>query len=203
MDQLLTYLDLAGVFVFAISGALAAARKDMDVFGIIVLSLMPAVGGGTLRDLVLGEPVFWVQNTTSIWAALAASALTFFVADKLESRMTWLIWADAAGLALFCVVGAEKALMVSGSPLIAIMLGVATGVAGGIVRDIICNEIPLVLRDDQEIYATAAFVGAGLYCAMIYFNASPVYALWSGIVAAFIIRAAAIKLGWRLPKALH
>ncbi len=203
MEQLLTFFDLAGVFVFAISGALAAVRKGMDVFGIIVLALMPAVGGGTLRDLVLGEPVFWVQNTTSIWAALAAAALTFFVAHKLESRMKWLIWADAAGLALFCVVGAEKALTVSGSPLIAVMLGVATGVAGGIVRDIICNEIPLVLRNDQEIYATAAFVGAGLYCAMIFFALPPTYALWAGMAAAFLTRAAAIKYGWRLPKALY
>ncbi len=203
MEQLLTYFDLAGVFVFAISGALAAVRKGMDVFGIIVLALMPAVGGGTLRDLVLGEPVFWVQNTESIWAALLAAALTFFVAHKLESRMRWLIWADAAGLALFCVVGAEKALAVSGSPLIAIMLGVATGVAGGIVRDIICNEIPLVLRNDQEIYATAAFVGAGLYCLMIYVAVPPTYALWVGMLAAFLTRTAAIKWGWRLPKALY
>lgn len=203
MQQLLIYFDLVGVFVFAVSGALAAVRKDMDIFGIMVVALMPAVGGGTIRDLVIGEPVFWVQNTASIWAALAASILTFFVANKLESRMTWLIWADAAGLALFCVVGAEKALMVSGSPMIAIMLGVATGVAGGIIRDIICNEIPLVLRDDQEIYATAAFVGAGLYCLLIYINVDPVYALWSGMAAAFITRAAAIKLGWRLPKALY
>ncbi len=203
MEQLLTFFDLAGVFVFAISGALAAVRKGMDVFGIMVLALMPAVGGGTLRDLVLGEPVFWVQNTASIWAALAAAALTFFVAPKLESRMKWLIWADAAGLALFCVVGAEKALTVSGSPLIAVMLGVATGVAGGIVRDIICNEIPLVLKSESEIYATAAFVGAGLYCIMIFFALPPTYALWAGMLAAFLTRAAGIKYGWRLPKALY
>lgn len=203
MNQLLIYFDLVGVFVFAVSGALAAVRNNMDIFGITVVALMPAVGGGTLRDLVLGEPVFWVQNTASIWAALAAAGLTFFVASKLESRMRWLIWADAAGLALFCVVGAEKALVVSGSPLIAIMLGVATGVAGGIIRDIICNEIPLVLRDDQEIYATAAFVGAGLYVAAYYAGVDPVYALWIGMGAAFITRAAAIRLGWRLPRALY
>lgn len=203
MNQLLIYFDLVGVFVFAVSGALAAVRNNMDIFGITVVALMPAVGGGTLRDLVLGEPVFWVQNTTSIWAALAAAGLTFFVASKLESRMRWLIWADAAGLALFCVVGAEKALAVSGSPLIAIMLGVATGVAGGIIRDIICNEIPLVLRDDQEIYATAAFVGAGLYVATYYGGIDPVYALWIGMGAAFVTRGAAIRLGWRLPRALY
>lgn len=203
MDQLLTYFDLVGVFVFAVSGALAAVRKNMDIFGISVVALMPAVGGGTLRDLVLGEPVFWVQNTASIWAALAAAMLTFFIAGKLESRMKWLVWADAAGLALFCVAGAEKALAVSGSPMIAVMLGVATGVAGGIIRDIICNEIPLVLRDDQEIYATAAFVGAGCYVLCAYLGVEPIYALWAGMVSAFVTRAAAIWLGWRLPRALY
>lgn len=202
MEQLLTFLDLAGVFVFAISGALAAARKDMDLFGIGVLALMPAVGGGTLRDLVLGEPVFWVAGTTSIWVALAAAALTFGFARFVESRMKWLTWADAAGLSLFCVVGAEKALMISGSPLVAIMLGVATGVAGGIIRDVICNEIPLVMKQG-ELYATAAFAGAGMFCLLNYFAVTGTIALWVSIGTAFAIRAAAIQLGWKLPKALY
>jgi len=201
MEQLLTYFDLAGVFVFAISGALAAARKDMDLFGIAVLALMPAVGGGTLRDLVLGEPVFWVTGTLSIWVALAAAVLTFLFARLLESRMKWLVWADAAGLALFCVVGAEKALMVSGSPTIAVMLGVATGVAGGIIRDVICNEVPFVLK--EEIYATAAFAGAGAFCLFNYMGLEGSFTLWLSMVIAFVIRALAIIKGWTLPKALY
>jgi uncharacterized membrane protein YeiH len=201
VEILLTYFDLAGVFVFAISGALAAARKDMDLFGIIVLALMTAVGGGTLRDLVLGEPVFWVQNTTSVWAALAAAGLSFLFARHLASRITWLKWADAAGLALFSVVGAEKALALSGSPLIAVMLGVGTGVMGGLIRDVICNEIPLVLK--QEIYATAAFVGAGLFCLFSYMGMDGSMALWLAIAFAFTIRAAAIWRGWTLPKTLY
>jgi len=202
LDQLLTYFDLAGVFVFAISGALAAARADMDLFGICVLALMPAVGGGTLRDLVLGEPVFWVEGTLSIWVALAAAFATFLFARFLESRLRWLIWADAAGLALFCVVGAEKAFAVSGSPLIAVMLGVATGVAGGIIRDIICNEIPMVLKQG-ELYATAAFAGAGAFCLMTSFNVTGTLALWLAMGLAFACRAGAIVWGWKLPKAFY
>lgn len=201
MDHLLTYFDLAGVFVFAVSGALAAARKDMDLFGIIVLASITAVGGGTLRDLVLGEPVFWVKGTTAVWAALAAAVLVFLFANRLESRLTWLKWADAAGLALFCVVGAEKALVVSDSALIAVMLGVTTGVAGGIIRDVICNEIPFVLK--QEIYATAAFAGAGAFCLFLYFGLDGSFALWLAIGIAFVTRGAAILTGWTLPKALH
>jgi len=202
LDQLLTYFDLAGVFVFAISGALAAARKDMDLFGIAVLALMPAVGGGTLRDLVLGEPVFWVKGTTSIWVALGAAGLTFLFARYLESRMRWLVWADAAGLALFCVVGAEKALMISGSPLVAVMLGVATGVAGGIIRDVICNEIPFVMKEG-ELYATAAFAGAGVYCLLSFFEVGGSLSLWLAMGTAFAMRSAAILKGWKLPKAFY
>lgn len=202
MQQLLTYFDLAGVFVFAISGALAAARKDMDLFGFFVLALMPAVGGGTLRDLVLGEPVFWMEGTLSIWVGLLAALLTFLFARMLESRMKWLIWADAAGLALFCVVGAEKALAVSGSSLVAVMLGVATGVAGGIIRDVICNEIPFVLKDG-ELYATAAFAGAGAFCLLHFIGVDGSMALWVSMAFAFACRAGAIVWGWKLPKAFY
>ena len=203
MQDLLTFLDMAGVFVFAISGALAAVRKNMDLFGIIVLALMPAVGGGTIRDLVLDQPVFWIVSTYSIWVALVAAGITFLFARHLESRMRWLIWADALGLALFCVVGAEKALVVTGSPLVAIMMGVATGVAGGIIRDVICNEIPLVMRPDEYFYATAAFVGSITFCLLQYFSITGAIALWVAVAAAFVTRAMAIWRGWRLPKALH
>ena len=203
MDDLVNYLGLAGVFVFAISGALAAVRKGMDLFGIIVLALVPAVGGGTLRDLVLDQPVFWIVTTESIWVALVAAGLTFLFANRLESRMKWLVWADAVGLALFCVVGAEKALEVTGSTLIAVIMGVATGVVGGVVRDVICNEIPLVMRVDEYFYATAAFFGATVYCALAYFEVQGPVALWVPVLAAFLMRAMAIWRGWRLPKALH
>lgn len=200
MHDLIIILDLAGVFVFAVSGALAAIRKSMDMFGVAVLAMMPAIGGGTLRDLTLGEPVFWVANTGPIWAALAAAAASFFFARFIESRLRFLTWADAVGLSLFCVTGAEKALEVSGSVLIAAIMGVVTGVAGGIIRDVICNEIPIVMRRG-EIYATAAFIGAGAFCALIYAGVPETIAVWAAMASAFIARAGGIMRGWSLPTA--
>lgn len=203
MENLLTLFDVVGIFVFAISGALAAVRNGMDLFGIMVMSLMPAVGGGTLRDLILDQPVFWIEGTQTIYIAFAAAGLTFFFSRYLAGRrLTWLTWADAVGLALFCVVGAEKALDVTGSMLIATMMGVVTGAAGGIIRDIICNEIPLVMKKG-EIYATAAFLGAGSFCLLTYFGVSGPVALWLAMGAAFLARAGGIIKGWTLPEALH
>ncbi|WP_417461603.1 trimeric intracellular cation channel family protein [Kordiimonas sp.] len=203
MENLLTFFDVVGIFVFAISGALAAVRSGMDLFGIMVMSLMPAVGGGTLRDLILDQPVFWVEGTQTIYIAFAAAGLTFFFSKYLAGRrLTWLTWADAVGLALFCVVGAEKALDVTGSMLIATMMGVVTGAAGGIIRDIICNEIPLVMKKG-EIYATAAFLGAGSFCLLTYVGVSGPIALWLAMGAAFLARAGGILKGWTLPEALH
>ena len=200
MTDLITILDLAGVFVFAISGALAAVRKQMDMFGVAVLALMPAIGGGTIRDLVLGAPVFWVADTLPIYVALAAAALCFFFARRVEGRLRLLTWADAVGLSLFCVIGAQKALAVSGDMLVAIIMGVVTGVAGGIIRDVICNEIPIVMRQG-EIYATAAFVGAGAYCLLVFLSVPETAALWIAMGGAFLARAGAITRGWSLPVA--
>lgn len=200
MEGLITILDLAGVFVFAVSGALAAVRKDMDLFGVAVLALMPAIGGGTLRDLILDQPVFWIVDTLPILVAFAAAVACFFFARFIESRLKFLTWADAVGLSLFCVVGAEKALAASGSILVAVIMGVVTGVAGGIIRDVICNEIPIVMRRG-EIYATAAFVGAGSFCLLVTFGVPEAIALWLGMGGAFLARAGGITRGWSLPTA--
>ena len=203
MENLLTIFDAVGIFVFAISGALAAVCAGMDLFGIMALSLMPAVGGGTLRDLVLDQPVFWIESPQPIYIAFAGAALTFFFSRHLQGkRLIWLTWADAVGLALFCVVGAEKALDVTGSILIATMMGVVTGAAGGIIRDIICNEIPLVMKKG-EIYATAAFLGGGSFCILVELGVSGPIALWLAMGAAFLARAGGILKGWTLPEALH
>ena len=206
MESLLTVFDVVGIFVFAISGALAAVRKGMDMFGIVVLALMPAVGGGTLRDLILDQPVFWIEGTRTIHIAILGAFITFLFARYLDGgkgqRLRWLTWADAVGLALFCVVGAEKALNVTGSYLIAVMMGVVTGVAGGMLRDVLCTEIPLVMKKG-EIYATAAFSGAGAFCLLTYFGISGPIALWLAMGTAFFMRAGGILRGWTLPEALH
>ncbi len=200
MHDLIIALDLVGVFVFAVSGALAGVRKSMDLFGVAVLAMMPAIGGGTLRDLTLDQPVFWVENNWPIWAALAAAFSSFFFARFIESRLRFLTWADAVGLSLFCVTGAEKALQVSGSVLIAVIMGVVTGVAGGIIRDVICNEIPIVMRSG-EIYATAAFIGAGAFCLLVLTGVPETVAVWAAMAGAFLARAGGIMRGWSLPTA--
>ena len=152
---MLYWLDLFGVFVFAISGALAADRRGMDLFGFVAIALLPAIGGGTVRDIVLGAPVFWVQDTIYLWLIGAAALLTFLAAPVLQRVERLLLWADAVGLSVFCVAGAAKSFALTGSAEVAVVLGVVTAVLGGIIRDVVCNEIPLILR--QDIYATAAF----------------------------------------------
>ncbi len=196
-DTLLLAAEYAGVFAFAISGALVAREKGMDVFGFVVLALMPAIAGGTIRDLVLGVPVFWVVQEASLYIALAAALLVFF-ADRFVFRTQFFLnWLDALGLSVFCVLGAAKALAVTGSPTIAVVLGVVTAVAGGILRDVIANKLPLVLH--REIYATAAFLGALSY---ILLDALGVpFSVWLAILVAFVARAVGLLTGFELPRA--
>jgi uncharacterized membrane protein YeiH len=195
--SLLLIIDLMGVFVFALSGALAAARKQMDIFGYMVLAVLPAVGGGTVRDLVLNASVFWVEESIYILVAVGAGILTYLVSIRVGSRYIVLEWADAIGLSLFCVLGASKALALTGDPVLAVTLGVVTAVVGGILRDVVCNEIPLILK--REIYATAAMVGATIYCLCFYFHFNEGAALVAGGLSAFIVRSTALIFGWSLP----
>lgn len=153
------WLDLFGVAVFACSGALAAGQRRMDLFGVVVLAFVTAVGGGTLRDLIIGStPVFWVRDPIYIWVALGAGVLTFAAAHIRHISSDMLIIADAFGLAVFTVIGTRVGLDQAGPGVIAVMTGVMSGVAGGIIRDVLVNRVPLVLR--REIYASAALLGA-------------------------------------------
>jgi uncharacterized membrane protein YeiH len=155
----LTALDYLGVWVFAMSGAFLASKKGMDLFGFIVLALMPAIAGGTIRDIVLDVPVFWIEDTTYLIITVAAALVTFFGIRLVSRALGLLVWFDAVGLAVFCVLGAAKALAFTGDSIVAVTMGVVSAVAGGIVRDVIANETPLVLH--KEVYATAAFRPAG------------------------------------------
>ncbi len=195
---MLTWLDFFGVFVFAVSGALAADRRGMDLFGFIVIALLPAVGGGTVRDIILDVPVFWVQDPVYLWLILGAALMTFAAEGLIRRVERWLLWADAVGLSVFCVAGAAKALAVTGSPVISVAMGVVTAVLGGIVRDTVCNEIPLVLK--QDIYATAAFAGALCFVALSSFGLADSLSLWIGAAVCFLVRSTAIVWGWSLPK---
>ena len=196
--NILQWLDLAGVFVFATSGALVAARKRLDIFGFVVIGFITAVGGGTLRDLLVNVPVFWVQESIYIWITLTASVVTFGFSGFIDKRKQWIVWFDAVGLSVFCVLGAAKGLEITGNPIISVMMGVISAVFGGVLRDIVCNEVPLIFHG--EIYATAAFLGSVLFVLAMTFDLTKGLALWLGIGGAISLRSAAVVWGWSLPK---
>lgn len=196
----LTLFDLLGVFVFAITGALAANRNDMDIFGHIVLAMFPAIGGGTLRDLILDAPVFWLSFPGYIWVAIIAAIGVYFFPPRLGRRLLWLEWADAIGLGLFCVMGTAKAYALTDSVTISVTMGVVTASFGGVIRDVVCNEIPLIFQ--KEIYATAALMGGLIYCISVGLGVPNTLALTLGGLSAFIIRGCALHFGWSLPKRL-
>jgi uncharacterized membrane protein YeiH len=165
------WLEQFAVAVCAISGALAAAGRRLDLFGVIVLAIVTAVGGGTIRDLCLGaRPVFWVENPTYILTATAAALGTFVVARFWVLPQRVLLIADAVGLALFTIAGTEKALIFQSPAVIAVLFGIVTGVAGGCLRDVLRREIPLVFQPDIYLYATASFCGAVVFVALNHFQ---------------------------------
>ncbi len=195
---MLLALDYFGVFVFALSGALAADQRRMDIFGFVVIAFLPAVGGGTVRDIVLGLPVFWVENSAYLWLILLAAISTFAMANQIRKANRWLLWADAIGLSIFAALGTAKAMSVTGDPVIAVSMGVATAVLGGIFRDIVCNEVPMVLQKD--VYATAAFAGALAYVSLYTLAISPASTVWLAATICFLVRACAIRWGLSLPR---
>jgi len=191
------WLDLFGIAVFACSGALAAGQRRMDLFGVVVLAFVTAVGGGTLRDLVLGHPVFWVHDPVYVWVALGAGVLTFVAAHARRIEPGILAIADALGLAVFTVVGTRIGLDQVGPGVIAAMTGVMSAVVGGILRDILVNRVPLVLR--REIYASAALLGA---IALQLLDALDIGTSLSAVVAGALtlaLRLAALRWHLHLP----
>ena len=196
-ELILSLFDGLGIFVFGLSGGLMAVRQNFDILGVILISFLPAIGGGTLRDLMLDQPVFWLSDSYILWLPTLAGVLAFIAPDRL-SRIRSLKWIDAGGLALFAVVGASKAMKLGYGPGICILMGTMTATAGGLIRDVVCNETPLLLR--QDIYATAAILGAGVFFAARTFGLGELAALSLGAGLCFIIRALSIRFGWNLPR---
>ena len=198
MPELLYWLDLFGVIVFAFSGALMAGRYQLDPFGVVVLSAVTAIGGGTIRDVILDTQVFWTRSPVYLYVILATAVLTIILIrcpKRIPKR--FLLISDAFGLALFAVLGTQKA-MALGAPIsVSIVMGTITGVAGGMIRDVLCNVIPLILR--QEIYATAAILGGGLYVLFSYLGLSENFAIIFAILGALKLRLAAIYWQVSLP----
>ncbi|WP_280177454.1 trimeric intracellular cation channel family protein [Microvirga pakistanensis] len=196
--------EVIGVAVFALTGALMAARKGMDPFGFALLATLTGVGGGTVRDLLIGiRPVFWVGDPTDVLVCLVVAEAVFALGPKnvaaLEGgrRGRVLLWADALGLALFAITGTAKALAAGVPALSAIALGTITATFGGIIRDIFAGSTPLVLR--QEIYVTAAALGAAVTVTLQVIGLPPIWGAAAGFGAAFGLRAFAILRGWSLP----
>jgi len=191
-------LDLLGVAVFAISGALAGAHRGLDLFGIAVLAAVTAIGGGTLRDVLLNRhPVFWLSDPKYLYVILAAVAVTLLGQSYLPNLQTALLVADAFGLGLFALSGAQIAEADRHSWIVVILMGTMTGVAGGVVRDLLSGVVPLLLR--RDIYATAAIAGICLYLLAQALGLKRFWAFILGIVSVVAIRLLAIAFAWQLP----
>ncbi|KQX04734.1 hypothetical protein ASD01_12340 [Ensifer sp. Root423] len=195
---ILEILDYAGVAVFAATGALSASRKQLDIIGYLFLASVTGIGGGTMRDVVLGAtPVFWVTNPTYLLVCATVAVLLFFTAHLFDSRYRVLVWLDAIGLSAYCVMGAAKGYAATGSPSVALVTGMLTATFGGVLRDLLAGEPSVLLR--PEVYVTAALIGASAYVLATMAGLPLVAASTLGVASAFAVRAGALKCGWTLP----
>lgn len=196
--MLLPVLDYASVLVFALTGALVASRGQLDVVGFIFFATLTGIGGGTLRDLLLNRTPVWIERPELLLLTSAAAVLVFFTAHLLESRYRVLLWLDAFALAVAIPAGVGAALQAGADPVVTVAMGVITGTLGGIMRDVVGNEVPLVLKQG-ELYITAAFGGALVAVMLIFVGLPrPIALLFCGVVV-LALRAGSMALGWRLP----
>lgn len=198
MDALLYWVGLAAVAVNALTGALDAGRKQMDLVGALLVGVATALGGGTIRDLLLDRNVFWVADQTYLIAALGTGFATFFLARRLPLHPRFFLIPDAIGLALFTVVGTQVALQWHTPWLVASLMGVTTGVVGGVVRDILCNDVPLVFLKG-ELYASAAWIGALTLIGLQALDTHAVNASWIAMAVVLALRLAAMRYHLTLP----
>lgn len=197
MALLVQFLDLLGVAVFAASGALVASRKEMDLIGFGLMASLAGIGGGTLRDLLLDRPVFWIAEPAFVGVCLGVAAIVYFTAHILQRRLTVILWADAIGLAAYAVLGAHLALRAGTNELVAIVMGIMTATFGGLARDVVSHEQPLILR--REVYATCAMAGASAFVLLTALGAPPIAAAVTGFVTGFGLRALGIAKKLSLP----
>ena len=197
--SVLTALDYLAVFIFALSGALAASRAQLDLVGFLFIASLTAVGGGTVRDLLLNrETVFWITDPSFIGTACLAALIVFFTAHLLESRRRALDWLDAGALSVAVPAGVGVAMGLGHGAAVVVMMGMATGAFGGLMRDVVCNEVPMVLRKG-ELYLSAAFAGALAALGLAWLGAGQIWALLGCALVTFALRAGSLRLGWRLP----
>ncbi|MBC3538043.1 trimeric intracellular cation channel family protein [Rufibacter sediminis] len=194
---LIPFIDVVGTFVFAISGTLTAADKKLDPFGASVIAFSTALGGGTVRDLLLNLRPVWVQEERLLITVFVAVLVTILFRGAIGKFRRTMFLFDTVGIALFTILGMEKALRLDVPPLIALVMGVVTAVFGGVVRDILCNEIPLIFR--REVYATACLAGGAAYLLMRLAPVPPGVPVWIAIAIIILIRLLAVRLKWAFP----
>ena len=192
-------LDFASVLIFALTGALVASRAQLDLVGFAFVACLTAVGGGTVRDVLLNrDPVFWIAEPTYILIAVLAAVAVFFTAHRVESRYRWLLWLDSFALAVAVPAGVSLAMGMAQSVPVVVIMGMVTGCLGGLLRDVVVGEVPLVLTQG-ELYATAAFAGAVAAVLAAAAGAGPGLALGVCGAVTWVLRAGSLGFGWRLP----
>lgn len=198
IPQLIHWISILGLAVFALSGAIYAAKKEMDILGFLLIGTVTAIGGGTLRDLLLNVPVFWVQQPVYIYICFLSSIFAYFAASQIRLRRRWMLWLDAAGLAAFAAIGTQISLLHGAPPIIAIVTGVMSATFGGIIRDVLCAETLTLMQ--PEMYVTCAVFGASLFVAFDWLGMNSNIGVGLAFLACFGLRMAAIIFELQLPK---
>ncbi|WP_166418198.1 trimeric intracellular cation channel family protein [Cochlodiniinecator piscidefendens] len=195
----LVLLDYASVLVFALTGALVASRAQLDIIGFAFIACLTALGGGTTRDVLLDRnPIFWIAEPTYILIAVLAALFIFLTAHKVESRLQVLLWLDALAMPIAAASGIGVALEMDQAPVTVALMGVTTGCFGGLLRDVVCNEVPLVLKQG-ELYVSAAFGGAIVALILTPIFGLTLWVLGASAAMIFVLRAGSLIFGWRLP----
>jgi len=195
--MLLQILDYLGVAVFAVSGSIVASRRGLDFIAFLFFATLTGIGGGTLRDLLLDVPVFWIADERYLLVCLGVSIFMWFFASQVERLSKPLRWADGLGMAAYSVMGAAKAMAVGDTVLVAVLMGVATATFGGILRDTVAGEPSAIMK--PELYVSAAFAGAGTFVALTILGLNVWVAAIAGMLLALVLRGGAIERGWTLP----
>ncbi|QHS58782.1 trimeric intracellular cation channel family protein [Chitinophaga agri] len=196
--MLFSILDNIGTIAFAISGALTAIEKRMDIFGVLMIAIVTAFGGGTLRDILIGNfPVTWLTDLSNFYVVTGSVVITILFRKVLLKLPLSLLFFDAIGLGIFTLIGIQKGLLVNLHPLVCVLLGTVTACFGGVIRDILCNEVPAIFH--KEVYATACMAGGVVFFAGEYFAFSRDVIFISTIVTIIVIRLLAVRYSWSLP----
>lgn len=198
MESLLLILTYIAVSASAISGALEARKHEMDIVGATTIAFVTAFGGGTIRDLLLGRtPIFWVVDPWLSIVTFVATIISFYRLNNVSDSL--LTVPDAIGLGLFSILGATYSLQLQISPIVAVLMGVVTGIFGGVLRDLMCNRIPSVFRQSTELYATCSFIGTWVFILLTWFHVNAIIASAVGAVIIFILRLLAVRFKMTLP----